>query len=80
MIDPKPSSPAPLLHSIADARRLLGDIGLTKLYDLIGRGRLAAVKIDRSTKITDQSLQACAASLPAAQIKPSIRARVAGDR
>lgn len=48
---------APLIHSIPTTRRMLGDIGHTKAYDLIGAGKLKKVKIGSRSFITDESIR-----------------------
>ena len=65
----KPREPAPtkvLLHTVQQACAAL-NIGVTKLYEEIAAGRLAAVKDGRNTKIPDLSLTAYAEALPAWQ-------------
>jgi excisionase family DNA binding protein len=57
----------PALYSTNDARRI-GCFGNTKLYELIGEGRLEAVKLGGKTLITAASLDAFIASLPRADI------------
>jgi excisionase family DNA binding protein len=47
----------PIAHSIADAARSLG-IGRTKLYELIGQGEIAVVKIGSRTLIPHDELVA----------------------
>lgn len=41
----------PIAVSVNEARRLLGGIGRTKLYELIKDGRLKPIKLDRRTLI-----------------------------
>ncbi len=60
-VDLRPST-LKLLHRPNEVREALG-IGTTTLYRLIGEGKLKAVKIGRSTHITDASLRAFTASL-----------------
>ena len=48
----------PRLISIAEARRQLGDIGHTKVYELIKARELTKVNIGRSSFITAESLVA----------------------
>jgi excisionase family DNA binding protein len=50
------------LASIAEAGRFLS-LGRSKIYDLIGRGRLPSVKIDRSRRIPRAALRAFARDL-----------------
>jgi hypothetical protein len=45
------------LFSIAQARADLGDIGRTKLYDLVARGDLELLKLDRKSVITGRSIR-----------------------
>ena len=49
--------PEPLAYSIADACRV-SSIGRTRLYQLIGEGRLEARKIGKRTLIPAASLRA----------------------
>ena len=55
-------------YSIAGARRALGDCGRTKIYQMIGDGRLEAKKLDGKTIITHSSLVRAYDNLPAADI------------
>jgi hypothetical protein len=57
-----------LMLSVRDAVAASG-IGRTKLYELIGRGLVRAVKLDGKTLIVEQSLRAYLDSLPSASIK-----------
>jgi excisionase family DNA binding protein len=50
-------SPEPLAYSVADACRV-SSIGRTRLYQLIGEGRLEARKIGKRTLIPAASLRA----------------------
>jgi excisionase family DNA binding protein len=50
------ATPEPLAYSIADACRV-SSIGRTKLYELIGNGRLEARRIDGRTVIPASSLR-----------------------
>ncbi|MFN3991158.1 MAG: helix-turn-helix domain-containing protein [Erythrobacter sp.] len=50
-------NPAPLAYSVSDACRV-SSIGRTRLYQLIGEGRLEARKIGRRTLIPAASLRA----------------------
>jgi excisionase family DNA binding protein len=54
----------PALMKIEPACRYL-DIGRSKLYELIREGKLDAVKIDKSTRVTTASLKRLVESLPA---------------
>lgn len=51
------SSPEPLAYSVADACRV-SSIGRTRLYQLIGEGRLQARKVGKRTLIPAASLRA----------------------
>lgn len=51
------NSPEPLAYSVADACRV-SSIGRTRLYQLIGEGRLQARKIGKRTLIPAASLRA----------------------
>jgi len=48
---------APLIHSIPTTKHMLGDLGNTKTYDLIGAGKLKKVKIGSRSFITDESIR-----------------------
>jgi excisionase family DNA binding protein len=50
-------SPEPLAYSVADACRV-SSIGRTRLYQLIGEGRLQARKVGKRTLIPASSLRA----------------------
>jgi excisionase family DNA binding protein len=52
----------PLTVTIAGARQALG-IGTTKIYELIGDGRLQTVKLGRRTLIRTESIRALVESL-----------------
>ncbi len=54
----KDTKTAPLIHSIPTTKRMLGDLGNTKTYDLIGAGKLKRVKIGTRSFITDKSIRA----------------------
>jgi excisionase family DNA binding protein len=56
MQNPSPN-PEPLAYSVADACRV-SSIGRTRLYQLIGEGRLEARKIGKRTLIPAASLRA----------------------
>jgi hypothetical protein len=62
----------PLLYPISDAKRLIGS-GTTRIYELIGSGKLDARKAGGRTLITGESLRAYAASLPKADIRTGQR-------
>ena len=57
-----------LAYSIAGARKALGDCGRTKIYQMIGDGRLEARKLDGKTVITGSSVKRAYDELPAADI------------
>lgn len=63
-----------LLVPYDEARRMLGDIGRTKLYELIEDGELVRVSIGRRGFVTAASLTAFAESLTADATKPVERA------
>lgn len=52
------------LISVYDARLLLGGIGRTKLYELIGNGDLQTVKLGRRTLFFEAEVVAFSESLP----------------
>ena len=58
-----------LARSRKGTRKALGDIGNTKLHELISDGRLVALKLDGRTLITEDSIQRLAASLLPAPIR-----------
>ncbi|WP_426265163.1 helix-turn-helix domain-containing protein [Sphingomonas sp. PWP1-2] len=47
----------PITVTIADTQRVTG-LGRTKLYELIGNGRLKTVKIGRRTLVSTDSIRA----------------------
>lgn len=51
------NTPEPLAYSVADACRV-SSIGRTRLYQLIGEGRLQARKVGKRTLIPAASLRA----------------------
>ena len=57
------SPPDRLLHPIPEARKMLGDIGHTKFYQIVGAGKLKLVKIGRRSFLTDEEIRRYAASL-----------------
>jgi hypothetical protein len=59
----------PILCSIPQASVMIGR-GTQAIYDLIGGGKIRAVKSDGRTLIVVESLHEYAASLPAAKIRP----------
>ncbi|MFM9974214.1 MAG: helix-turn-helix domain-containing protein [Beijerinckiaceae bacterium] len=58
------TKPLPLALSVADAATALG-IGKTKLFELISRGDLPAIRLGGRTLIRRTELEAFAAGLPA---------------
>jgi hypothetical protein len=54
------------LVPVPEARRTLGDIGHTMVYDLVNRGEIVKVNIGRRSFITSQSLDAYLDRLSAA--------------
>lgn len=65
----------PRLVPIDRARSILGNIGRTKLYELIGAGELRAVKLGRRTLLVEDEVLAYAVSLPSLTTKPMIARR-----
>lgn len=64
----------PMLISIADGKKLIGNPCLDTIYKLIGRGEIEARKAGRRTLLVVPSLKRYAASLPPAKVKkPSLR-------
>jgi excisionase family DNA binding protein len=59
----------PILVSVPQASQMLGR-GVSTIYDLIGGGKIRAVKSDGRTLVVVASLHEYANSLPAAQIAP----------
>jgi len=51
------SNPEPLAYSVADACRV-SSLGRTRIYQLIGQGRLKAHKVGKRTLIPAASLRA----------------------
>jgi hypothetical protein len=60
---------SPILCSIPAASAMIGR-GTQAIYDLIGGGKIRAVKSDGRTLIVVDSLREYAATLPAAKVKP----------
>jgi hypothetical protein len=54
-----------VLYSFPEARRALGGIGLTKLYELIDTGKVKRVHIGRRAFITAESVAAFVEGLAA---------------
>jgi len=61
-----------ILCSIQQASAMIGR-GTQAIYDLIGAGKIRAVKSDGRTLVVVQSLHEYAATLPPAQIKSPVR-------
>jgi hypothetical protein len=59
----------PILVSIPQAKAMIGR-GTQAIYDLIGGGKIRAVKSDGRTLIVVESLREYAASLPPAKVRP----------
>jgi hypothetical protein len=59
-----PLLPIRPLNSITYTRMLLGDLGPTKIYELIKLGLLDARKLGNQTRITGESIKAFIAALP----------------
>jgi hypothetical protein len=59
----------PILVSIPQASAMIGR-GTQAIYDLIGGGKIRAVKSDGRTLIVVESLHEYAASLPPARVAP----------
>lgn len=53
----KDTKTAPLIHSIPTTEHLLGDIGHTKIYEIINEGKLKKIKIGTRSFITDKSIR-----------------------
>jgi len=66
------NEPSKLFYTTAEAKAALG-IGLTRLYQLIGSGRLRARKLGKTTLIEADSMRALAAALPLAKIAAGAR-------
>jgi excisionase family DNA binding protein len=64
-----------LFYTTAEARTALG-VGTTRLYELIGSGRLRARKLGRTTLIEADSMHALAAALPFAKISAGTRTSI----
>ena len=60
---------APILVSVPQASQMLGR-GVSTIYDLIGCGKIRAVKSDGRTLIVVESLHEYADSLPPATVAP----------
>jgi hypothetical protein len=66
------TSPPPILCSIKHASAMIGR-GTQAIYDLIGGGKIRAVKSDGRTLVDVESLHAYARGLPSAKIAPPRR-------
>jgi excisionase family DNA binding protein len=64
--------------TVKGARRRLGGIGRTKVYDLIAAGKLEAVKLGSRTLITAASIEVLLASLPRVAGRTPLRREGAG--
>jgi hypothetical protein len=77
------TSPPPILCSIKHASAMIGR-GTQAIYDLIGGGKIRAVKSDGRTLVDVESLHAYARGLPSAKIAPPRRRKPqhlrSGDR
>jgi hypothetical protein len=60
----------PFAVTIPESQRLLGDKSHSALYELLGSGKLVAVKDGKKTLITLESIRDYMAGLPRAKIKP----------
>jgi hypothetical protein len=65
---------APILVPIPRAAEMIGR-GITFIYEMIGEGKIEAVKSDKRTLVKVQSLHDYVAGLPPAKIKPDMRKR-----
>ena len=66
--------PNPIAYTVRDACTAIG-CGRSFLYQLIGAGRLSAVKLNGKTLITSASLHALVDGLPAADIRTGQRVK-----
>jgi hypothetical protein len=62
----------PLGYSIEEAKRMI-PCGHTKIYELIGEGRLVARKLGRKTIVTAESLHRLVGELPLANVRAENR-------
>ena len=53
----------PLLHPIPEAREILGNIGNSKFYEIVGAGELKLVKIGSRSFVTSDELRRYVATL-----------------
>ena len=49
---------SPLLHSIADTKKLLGNISNGHFYNLVNRQELELIKLGSMSRVTDRSIRA----------------------
>jgi hypothetical protein len=70
----------PALYSIHAARQRAGDIGVTKLYELIAQGELVAVKLGGRTFIRAGSLDAFIANLHRADVRTGLERQGSSKR
>ena len=56
----------PRLHDVPTSRKILGGIGHTKFYDLVGSGQIKLVKIGKRSFCTDDELARYVEALEAA--------------
>ena len=66
--------PTPISYTIDDTRGVLG-IGRSRIYELIGEGKLTAVKSGSRTLVLADSVRSYVASLPAADIRTAKRGK-----
>jgi IS30 family transposase len=63
----------PYAVSLTEARRLLGDMSHSRIYEVIGQGQLEAIKDGQKTLVTMRSIRARQESLPPAKIRAQVR-------
>ena len=73
---PQAAALEPYAVPVPEAQRLLGDKSHSALYELLGRGELAAIKDGAKTLIVLASIWRYQASLPPAKIGPRTPRRV----
>ena len=56
----------PRIHDVPTSRKILGGIGHTKFYDLVGSGQIKLVKIGKRSFCTDDELARYVETLEAA--------------
>jgi hypothetical protein len=64
------SATMPIAVPLPEARRLLGNMARSKVYDLLGKGMLVGLKDGKKLLITTASIEAHMQSLPRAAIAP----------